>query len=82
MSRLLLILLAVFAAVWWLRSRAIERGERSARGKPPPGSSQIMVSCAQCALHLPASEAVTGRDGKHYCGDAHRALAEGSPPAP
>lgn len=35
-------------------------------------STEKMVSCAQCGIHLPLSEAVLGTDTLHFCSEAHR----------
>ncbi len=44
-----------------------------------PGSQnlppQIMISCVQCGVHLPSSEAVAGKLGR-YCSSAHRQQKE------
>jgi uncharacterized protein len=34
-----------------------------------------MVSCAQCGVHLPESEAIQ-KDGKHYCCEEHRKVSK------
>jgi uncharacterized protein len=39
-----------------------------------------MVSCAQCGLHLPQDEAVTGERGL-YCSTEHRTAAQDRNPA-
>jgi uncharacterized protein len=70
-----LVILAVVVLVLWLL-RGAQRG--SARRAPPPKAPpriEDMVSCAQCGVHLPRSEALPGRGGL-YCGEAHRAEHE------
>lgn len=68
----LVVILVVLAVVWLLRSQR-------RRDDPPPRASaprrdavQEMVDCAHCGVHLPATEAVRGEDGRHYCSPAHR----------
>jgi uncharacterized protein len=68
----LLILLVILAVVWLLRSSA--RGRKQHNTARPKGAqhAQRMVECAHCGLHLPASEAVMGAEGRAYCSEAHR----------
>ena len=70
MKYLLLLLLALLL-VWQWRSHR----DKQARKQPPPrGSAQQpieMVACAQCGMHIAASEAVQGHVGS-YCSAAHR----------
>jgi len=73
----LLLLVVVFAVLWWLRRGARQAG-RSADAPRPPADAQPMVSCTHCNLHLPRREAVLGADGA-YCSEAHR-LAHGDGP--
>ena len=49
----------------------------NARPAPPPAPRlpEHMVSCAECGMHLPASDALPGRGGQ-FCGAAHRAAHE------
>lgn len=73
----------VFGIWLWRHNRQVERTLRKnspqaarphstdgAEGKPAQ-----MVSCAQCGLHLPLSEAVAGPRG-NYCTHAHRSAHE------
>ena len=68
MSKLLVLVLvvAVVVAVWWLvRRPAVERASAA--------RLQAMVACAQCGLHVPKAEAVM-LDQQPYCCAAHRDL--------
>ena len=74
-----LVLLLVIVLVLWLAGRPRVSGGRRAqsgrepsRDAPASGSPRPMVACAQCGVHLPADEALTGPGG-HYCCEAHRA---------
>ncbi|UXH77743.1 PP0621 family protein [Roseateles amylovorans] len=42
---------------------------------PAPALPEDMVSCAECGMHLPASEALPGRGGQ-FCSAAHRTSHE------
>jgi uncharacterized protein len=44
---------------------------RGADDGPPAAAGELMMSCAVCGVHLPASEAVFAR-GKVFCGREHR----------
>jgi uncharacterized protein len=63
----LIVLIAVFAAAWWLFKRYL-RSLRS--GAPPAAVSEDMVRCDRCGVHLPRSESIT-RDDKFFCGEDH-----------
>jgi uncharacterized protein len=42
---------------------------------PEPGDrkrAEPMVQCAQCGVHLPASEALPSPNGLPFCSEAHR----------
>jgi uncharacterized protein len=71
--KFVILLIAVLLLLWLLfgRTRRVDR-------KAPPSdaarrsiASEGMVACAHCGVHVPASEAVQ-RDGRSYCGVAHR----------
>ena len=67
--KFLVIAFAVALLLWLLFGRAPRNG------KPPRGAkrggTEEMVSCAQCGVHLPRSEALAARS-LHYCSAAHR----------
>ncbi len=76
MSKLIFWVFVILAAL--LASRIAARNAVRRETRPPArkgkgGKSQvpeIMVRCAHCGIHLPASEAVR-RKGFNYCGLAH-----------
>ncbi len=77
--KFILVILVVLAGVWlWRRSRAEEAREEAEKAaqalkpKPPPAvqAPAEMVSCRHCGLHLPAADALTGKQG-HYCSADH-----------
>lgn len=75
MSKIALLLLAVVAAMLWLRYKA---GGLKFRAKPGPGPEIArMVKCMECAVHLPATEALCDNAGRFYCCEAHRSVATG-----
>lgn len=74
----LLLLFAVFALLWLLR-RTMRNKLPPRNDAPPPLVPQEMVACAMCGLHLPRAEALPGRGGV-FCGEAHRAAFETTPP--
>lgn len=70
----LLILGLVLVGVWlWRSSRETPRPRPPTA--PTPTGPQEMVRCAHCGLHLPASEAIPGQQGR-YCSPEHRLRAE------
>jgi uncharacterized protein len=58
----------VIAIVYWLLKTYRKQATKQ---DAPAASSEDMVRCAQCGVHLPKSEA-TASGGKFFCGEAHR----------
>jgi len=74
--KLLVILAAVALLVWLLggkRRAAVQHQKKSA---PRVAGPEEMVRCAACGLHLPAVDALEGRDGRVFCSEEHRRDAE------
>ena len=62
---------------WYLSKKgAPEADSTAAQPAPPPPeaphTTEKMVACAYCGVHLPLSESVAGSGALHYCSDAHR----------
>ncbi|MCZ2497818.1 hypothetical protein GN316_13725 [Xylophilus sp. Kf1] len=76
--KLLVILAAVALLVWLVRGDR----RRAVRKAPPPRPAsdasarmlgpEPMVRCAVCGLHLPATDAIAGPDGRQFCCSEHR----------
>ena len=62
----------VIAFVWWAWRRS--RSAVDTQHPPTAPTTQDMVTCAHCGVHLPYDEAVTGTRGQ-YCSTAHRNAA-------
>jgi len=72
----LLILIAIAAGVWlWRRGQRVSAADASHK---PADEPQPMLRCACCGVHLPASSALIGREGRAYCCPAHRQQIEGN----
>lgn len=73
MKYLLVLVVLWIAFMLWRngRRREVERAEPPRSVGAPPGP-QAMIRCAHCGLHLPAADALPGKDGKAYCSAAHR----------
>lgn len=69
--KLLLTLAAVALLVWLLRGDR-RKAVKQARAAQKVSGPERMVSCAACGLHLPASDALTGPDGRVFCSPEHR----------
>lgn len=72
------LLLVLFFVVVWLFRGGRRRGERGtplqssvAPSDDAQSSSESIVACIRCGLHLPQGEAVSG-DAGWFCDDAHR----------
>ena len=80
MKYLLLILLLALVFFMLGAKRARPPAVKPQAPKPPAElPPQDMVSCAQCGLHLPQSEALPGRGGV-FCSTAHRQSFEAGSP--
>jgi uncharacterized protein len=75
--KFLLLLLVIAVFVLMLKPKLRAPGHGSAR-KASPRSTEIVVECAHCGVHLPDAEAIRGARGQVYCCEAHRITAEGS----
>ncbi|MBW7903583.1 MAG: hypothetical protein H3C26_19110 [Rhodocyclaceae bacterium] len=72
MGKLILLIILGFAVWWmWRKLRSADEPVRSTPERAP----ESMVGCALCGVNQPKSECVE-RDGRFYCCDAHRRLAE------
>jgi len=80
----------IFAVIWVLRSKAKARArsqeaaaraaaqQSSTRSSEPSLETETMVSCLQCGLYFPASEAVHDADSHQtFCSIEHRQLHSG-----
>lgn len=78
--KLALLILAVLALVWLLRtaSRRRVRPPDPGRGAEPP-EVQAMLACSHCGVLMPRDEVLPGRGGV-FCSDAHRDAFESSQP--
>lgn len=70
-----LLFLAIFLLAVWLWRSGRQGVDRSDNKPAAPQSPQEMVRCAYCGVHLPRSDALTGRAGL-YCSAEHRHSAE------
>jgi hypothetical protein len=70
MSKLLIILAIVIAAIWYFRRQLAPPRQRRDSSGSGSGSETVMVRCAQCDLYLPPANA-TPRGGRWYC-EKHR----------
>jgi len=69
-----LVRLILIGVVVWVVLQALRRilgFLNPPKSPPPPGSTQNMVRCARCGLHLPEAEAIKER-GEYYCCEEHR----------
>lgn len=76
--KFLILIVVVLAVVWLMRGlRKPNLPPRSQQETPPPAADaqEEMLSCQQCGVHLPRSEALPGRGGV-FCSEAHRSAFE------
>jgi uncharacterized protein len=73
MLKVVIVTLALVLLLWLLFGARARRGPREEERTRRQGdaSSEAMVACAHCGVHLPRSEALDAR-GLHYCSVAHR----------
>ena len=72
MLKTIAFLVVVGALIWFFykKNRAAPRVRQSTDDQAAP---QSMVTCHQCRLNIPESEAIYAQ-GHHYCCDEHRRL--------
>lgn len=76
MTRLIVIVVVVFALLWLLR-RALAPRQGETPPQAPGEAKGDLVSCAHCGVNLPKGEAYAERDalpgagGRHYCSEEH-----------
>jgi uncharacterized protein len=73
----ILLIAVVLGTIWLMRSLRKPKLPPQPGATPPPSPAlpEDMVSCLQCGVHLPRSEALPGRGGL-FCSEAHRSLFE------
>lgn len=73
--KILLLVFVVLLGVWLWRSNRPTQPRPGPPKTPTESLPLDMVSCAFCAVHLPAAETIEGKQGV-YCSADHLALAE------
>jgi len=73
MLRILLVLAVVVGIVLWWKQQ--QRGRTDAAVPPPVDPPEAMLRCAECGVHMPASQALPGRGGA-FCSAEHRTRFE------
>ena len=61
--------------IWIIREKKVSSAVHDARqgnGREGLLEPQQMMQCAECGLHLPASEALAGPRGTVFCSEEHR----------
>jgi uncharacterized protein len=71
----LVLLLIVFAGIWWIRQQRQPRDDAHIKPKADT-APQTMLPCAHCGTHVPERDAVQGQQGV-YCSEQHRQHKEG-----
>ncbi len=65
-----LLLIAGAIVVYWLVRSSLRRRARGAPGTPPSeASTEVMVRCALCGIHVPRGESLVVRDRYFCCAD-------------
>jgi uncharacterized protein len=80
----LLVFLLILLGIYLIRRAVLRPPGPSPRAgepvRPDAVSAERMIECAQCGLHVPESEAVTG-EGLSFCCEAHRQAHRKTPGA-
>jgi uncharacterized protein len=77
--KFLFLLLVILVVIWGIKRTRIGNTPQAKKDTPPAAPSN-MVTCAQCGIHLPQEEAVSGVKGV-YCSTDHRTAAQDRNPA-
>jgi uncharacterized protein len=72
MSRILLLVVALFVLVWLVRGLLVTR-KRAEPPREPGTASGDLVHCAHCGVLLPRVESRSAA-GRDYCSDEHSRL--------
>jgi uncharacterized protein len=70
MTKLIVIVAAVFAVLWLLRRALAGQRKGDAPPQAPGEAKGDLVSCAHCGVNLPKAEARSA-GGRHYCSEEH-----------
>jgi uncharacterized protein len=73
--RLLLWVVIIFALVilvLHIKKTIIQRHNRTQVNPRSTDNSEAMVQCAQCGIHIPASEAILIQSDMAFCSEEHR----------
>lgn len=75
MAKILLLVAVVAAVVLLIKNyqRSLARQSDEEERNVSRRSTEDMVRCARCGIHLPRSEGFLSQ-GRHYCSDEHRRL--------
>jgi len=73
--KLVLILSVVLLGIWLWRTNRESDLKRKQPPRPDAPQPLVMVRCAFCAVHVPAPDALQGKNGQYCCAD-HRQRAE------
>lgn len=60
--------LVIYLGWRWLTAQKRTAADQTASTE---NGAEKMVQCAQCGIHLPISEAITGSDRKLFCSQEH-----------
>ena len=72
MKLLVLLAVLVIAYLVWRNARVQRRDAGTPRPGAPAAGPVEMVSCPECGVHLPKTDALPGPDGRFYCCNEHR----------
>lgn len=72
MGKYLLLLVLVFAVIYFVRGYGRRRVKPRA-DEAPPRSAEDMVRCVHCGVHLPRSESLLA-GGRSFCSREHERL--------
>lgn len=73
--RALSFLVVALAGLWLWRSLSSTSKKNDPDRSTPEIEPVAMVQCQRCGVHLPAAEAITGKQGS-YCSRAHLQQSE------
>ncbi|OGB20849.1 MAG: hypothetical protein A3I66_19810 [Burkholderiales bacterium RIFCSPLOWO2_02_FULL_57_36] len=67
------IIFAIVMLVLHVKKAAIQRRDRGQENpQSPVEAAETMIRCAQCGMHIPASEAVLVQSDLAFCSEEHR----------
>ena len=72
MKFLLWAVIAFVLVLWFLHGKKAKLKSDASPSRQRGDTTEAIVQCAVCGVHIPRSEALTSGNGQVFCSDEHR----------